>query len=77
MLAGAGLKIAYKPDHAIDQGADELWIIWTTSMAGRWRNGPVGEFGGQTAAATCVANVRPVRTGFAEPTVGNSDWSQA
>jgi predicted patatin/cPLA2 family phospholipase len=31
-------------DHAIDQGADELWIIWTTSTAGRWRNGPVGEF---------------------------------
>ena len=31
-------------DHAIDQGADELWIIWTTSTAGRWHNGPVGEF---------------------------------
>ena len=29
-------------DHALDQGADELWIIWTTSTAGRWRNGPVG-----------------------------------
>jgi predicted patatin/cPLA2 family phospholipase len=31
-------------EYAIDQGADELWIIWTTSLAGRWRNGPVGEF---------------------------------
>jgi predicted acylesterase/phospholipase RssA len=31
-------------EHAIEQGADELWIIWTTSTAGRWRNGPVGEF---------------------------------
>ena len=33
-------------EHAIDQGADELWIIWTTSTAGRWRNGPVGQFFG-------------------------------
>ena len=31
-------------EHALDQGADELWIIWTTSTAGRWRNGPVGQF---------------------------------
>ena len=31
-------------EHAIEQGADELWIIWTTSTAGRWRNGPVGEY---------------------------------
>ena len=31
-------------EHAIEQGADELWIIWTASTAGRWRNGPVGEF---------------------------------
>jgi predicted acylesterase/phospholipase RssA len=31
-------------EHAIDQGADELWIVWTTSTAGRWRNGPLGEY---------------------------------
>ncbi|MCW2699732.1 MAG: hypothetical protein JWQ45_1267 [Blastococcus sp.] len=31
-------------EHAIEQGADELWIIWTTSTAGRWRNGPVAEY---------------------------------
>lgn len=39
-------------DHAIDQGADELWIIWTTSTAGRWRNGPVGAFFGIFELAT-------------------------
>jgi predicted patatin/cPLA2 family phospholipase len=37
---------------AIEQGADELWIIWTTSTAGRWRNGPVGEFFGIFELAT-------------------------
>jgi predicted patatin/cPLA2 family phospholipase len=39
-------------EYAIDQGADELWIIWTTSTAGRWRNGPVGEFFGIFELAT-------------------------
>ncbi|MCW2637030.1 MAG: hypothetical protein JWQ99_3397 [Blastococcus sp.] len=39
-------------EHAIEQGADELWIIWTTSTAGRWRNGPVGEFFGIFELAT-------------------------
>jgi predicted acylesterase/phospholipase RssA len=33
-------------EHAIGRGADELWIVWTTSTAGRWRNGPVGEYFG-------------------------------
>jgi predicted acylesterase/phospholipase RssA len=31
-------------EHAIEQGADELWIIWTTSTAGRWRNGPSAQY---------------------------------
>jgi predicted acylesterase/phospholipase RssA len=33
-------------EHAIARGADELWIVWTTSTAGRWRNGPLGEYFG-------------------------------
>lgn len=31
-------------DHAIDLGADELWIIWTISEAGVWKNGFNAEF---------------------------------
>ena len=31
-------------DHALATGADELWIIWTTSTRGRWRRGFVNEF---------------------------------
>ena len=33
-------------EHAIERGADELWIIWTTSTAGRWRNGLLGQYFG-------------------------------
>jgi len=29
---------------AIAAGANELWVIWTVSTAGRWRNGPVAEY---------------------------------
>lgn len=29
----------------------------------------------QRDSAICLARVRPVSTGFTEPTVGNSDWS--
>jgi len=29
---------------AIDRGADELWVIWTVSEAGRWRNGFVNQY---------------------------------
>ena len=29
---------------AIDRGADELWVIWTVSKAGRWRNGFVNQY---------------------------------
>jgi predicted patatin/cPLA2 family phospholipase len=39
-------------EHAIEQGADELWIIWTTSTAGRWRKGLTGEFFGIFELAT-------------------------
>jgi predicted acylesterase/phospholipase RssA len=33
-------------EHAIERGADELWIVWTTSTAGRWRNGLLGQYFG-------------------------------
>ena len=29
---------------AIDAGADELWVIWTVSTAGRWRKNPVSTY---------------------------------
>jgi predicted acylesterase/phospholipase RssA len=29
---------------AIAAGANELWVVWTVSTAGRWRNGPVAEY---------------------------------
>jgi predicted acylesterase/phospholipase RssA len=29
---------------AIAAGANELWVIWTVSTAGRWRNGPVAQY---------------------------------
>jgi predicted acylesterase/phospholipase RssA len=29
---------------ALARGADELWVIWTTSTAGRWRNGYVSQY---------------------------------
>ena len=28
----------------LDHGADELWIIWTTSNAGTWRKGPLPQY---------------------------------
>lgn len=28
----------------LDQGADELWIIWTTSTAGRWRTNYLSQY---------------------------------
>jgi predicted acylesterase/phospholipase RssA len=31
-------------DAAIDAGANELWIVWTVSTRGRWRNGPVAQY---------------------------------
>jgi predicted patatin/cPLA2 family phospholipase len=29
---------------AIAAGANELWVVWTVSTVGRWRNGPVAEY---------------------------------
>jgi predicted acylesterase/phospholipase RssA len=31
-------------DEAIRRGADELWIIWTVSVRGRWKSGFVAEY---------------------------------
>ena len=42
-------------EHAIARGADELWIVWTTSTAGRRGRGPVG---GYFAAFELAANGR-------------------
>lgn len=44
VLVDAVHVMAANIDHALDLGADELWIIWTTSMAGRWRPGPLNEY---------------------------------
>jgi predicted patatin/cPLA2 family phospholipase len=39
-------------EEAIRRGADELWVIWTTSTSGEWRNGFVGNFFGIFEATT-------------------------
>ena len=39
-------------EEAIRRGADELWVIWTTSSRGKWLNGFVGNFFGIFEAAT-------------------------
>jgi predicted patatin/cPLA2 family phospholipase len=31
-------------EEAIDRGADELWIIWTISTRGKWRNGFIAKY---------------------------------
>jgi hypothetical protein len=31
-------------EEAIRRGADELWIIWTVSDSGKWRNGPINRY---------------------------------
>jgi len=33
-------------EEAIRRGADEIWVIWTTSSRGEWRNGFIGNFFG-------------------------------
>src|ERR1051325_1641436 len=33
-------------EEAIRRGADELWVIWTTSQRRQWRNGFIGNFFG-------------------------------
>jgi predicted patatin/cPLA2 family phospholipase len=39
-------------EEAIRRGADELWVIWTTSERGEWSDGFVGNFFGIFEAAT-------------------------
>lgn len=39
-------------EEAIRRGADELWVIWTTSSRGKWLDGFVGNFFGIFEAAT-------------------------
>ncbi|HEX8852294.1 MAG TPA: patatin-like phospholipase family protein [Pyrinomonadaceae bacterium] len=39
-------------EEAIRRGADELWIIWTTSQRGEWHDGFVGNFFGIFEATT-------------------------
>lgn len=31
-------------EEAIRQGADELWVIWTVSEGGEWKNGPIHHY---------------------------------
>jgi predicted patatin/cPLA2 family phospholipase len=39
-------------EEAIRRGADELWVIWTTSQRGQWKDGFVGNFFGIFEATT-------------------------
>jgi predicted patatin/cPLA2 family phospholipase len=39
-------------EEAIRRGADELWIIWTTSRRGEWKRGFIGNFFGIFEATT-------------------------
>lgn len=39
-------------EEAIRRGADELWVIWTTSTRGQWRDGFIGNFFGIFEATT-------------------------
>jgi len=39
-------------EEAIRRGADEVWVIWTTSSSGNWRDGLVGNFFGIFEATT-------------------------
>ena len=39
-------------EEAIRRGADELWVIWTTSSRGKWLDGLVGNFFGIFEATT-------------------------
>src|SRR5262245_61135596 len=45
-------NIATNLEEAIRRGADELWIIWTTSQRGQWMSGYVGAFFGIFEATT-------------------------
>jgi hypothetical protein len=48
----AVLNTASNLEEAIRRGADELWVIWTTSQKGEWQDGFVGNFFGIFEATT-------------------------
>jgi len=51
----AVLNTASNLEEAIRRGADELWVIWTTSQCGEWFDGFVGTFFGIFEATTVNA----------------------
>jgi predicted acylesterase/phospholipase RssA len=48
----AVFNTASNVEEAIRRGADELWVIWTTSSRGQWLDGFVGDFFGIFEATT-------------------------
>jgi predicted acylesterase/phospholipase RssA len=48
----AVFNVATNLEEAIRGGADELWVIWTTSSRGKWLDGFVGNFFGIFEATT-------------------------
>jgi hypothetical protein len=48
----AVFNVASNIEEAIRRGADELWVIWTTSRRGEWIDGFVGNFFGIFEATT-------------------------
>lgn len=51
----AVLNTASNIEEAVRRGADELWVIWTTSQRGEWFDGFVGNFFGIFEATTVHA----------------------
>jgi predicted acylesterase/phospholipase RssA len=48
----AVFNVASNIEEVIRRGADELWVIWTTSRRGEWKDGFVGNFFGVFEATT-------------------------
>lgn len=48
----AVFNTACNVEEAIRRGADELWVVWTTSRRGVWKDGFVGNFFGVFEATT-------------------------
>ncbi|WP_432515087.1 patatin-like phospholipase family protein [Kineococcus sp. SYSU DK001] len=46
-------------EEGIRRGADELWVIWTVSARGTWRNGPVSQYF-QVIEAAATSQLRSV-----------------
>jgi hypothetical protein len=63
-------------EEAIRRGADELWVIWTTSRRGEWRDGFVSNFFGIFEATTngnykrVLARINANNTAIASGTPG-------